>query len=195
MGETADQGGAAEAASVGSAPAGEIPSTAAAPPAIDPALIRRAQGGDALAMNDLLDRLAPYVGRLCGPIALQDAADAAQEALIVVFRNLRGLREPAALYGWVRTIAVREAVRVARRSARVRPAEPADVPAPGSPELAADIQDVLDRLSPEHRAILVLREIEGLDEKTAGDLLHISPGTAKSRLSRAKSTFRKAWDS
>ena len=176
-----------------------MPTTSAAPPfidpAIDPALIRRAQSGDALAMNDLLDRLAPYVGRLCGPIALQDAADAAQEALIVVFRNLRGLREPAALYGWVRTIAVREAVRVAQRSARVRPAELADVPAPGSPELAADSRDVLDRLSPEHRAILVLREIEGIDEKTAGVLLQISPGTVKSRLSRAKSTFRKAWDS
>lgn len=113
----------------------------------------------------------------------------------MVFQNLRGLREPAALYGWVRTIAVREAVRVARLSARTRPAELADLPMPGSPELAAEIQDVLDRLSPEHRAILVLREIEGLDEKTAGELLRIAPGTAKSRLSRAKSTFRKAWTS
>ena len=160
-----------------------------------PDLVRAAQRGDALAMNELLDLLAPYVGRLCGPIALQDSADAAQEALIAVFQNLKGLREPAALYGWVRTIAVREAVRVAQRSARIRPAELAEVPAPGSPELAADIRDVLDRLSPEHRAILVLREIEGLDEKTAGDLLRISPGTAKSRLSRAKSSFRKAWNS
>jgi len=162
---------------------------------VDPALVSRAQRGDALAMETLLDLLTPFVARLCGPIALQDSADAAQEALIVVFRNLRALREPAALHGWVRTIAVREAVRVAQRSARTRPAELADLPAPGSAELAADIQDVLDRLSPEHRAILVLREIEGLDERTAGELLHISPGTAKSRLSRAKSTFRKAWTS
>lgn len=60
---------------------------------------------------------------------------------------------------------MREAVRVAQRSVRVRPAEPAEIPASGSPEPAADIRDVLDRLSPEHRAILVLREIEGLDEK------------------------------
>jgi RNA polymerase sigma-70 factor (ECF subfamily) len=158
-------------------------------------LVRAAQRGDALAMNELLDEMAPYVGRLCGPIALQDSADAAQEALIAVFQGLRGLREPEALHGWVRTIAVREAVRVAQRSARIRPAELAEIPAPGSPELAADIRDVLDRLSPEHRAILVLREIEGLDEKAAGDLLQISPGTAKSRLSRAKSNFRKAWTS
>lgn len=33
-------------------------------------LVRRAQRGDALAMGELLDLLAPYVGRLCGPIAL-----------------------------------------------------------------------------------------------------------------------------
>jgi RNA polymerase sigma-70 factor (ECF subfamily) len=158
-------------------------------------LVRSAQHGDAIAMNALLDRLTPYVGRLCGPIALQDSADAAQEALISVFQNLKALNEPAALYGWVRRIAVREAVRVAQRSARARPAELAELPAPGSPELAADIRDVLDRLSPEHRAILVLREIEGLDEKDAAQLLHISPGAAKSRLSRARSSFRKAWSS
>jgi len=158
-------------------------------------LVRSAQLGDALAMGALLDRLAPYVGRLCGPIALQDSADAAQEALIAVFQGLKTLREPSAIYGWVRRIAVREAVRVAQRSAKVRPAQAAELPAPGSAELAADIRDVLDRLSPEHRAILVLREVEGLDERDTARVLGISPGTAKSRLSRAKSNFRKAWGS
>jgi RNA polymerase sigma-70 factor (ECF subfamily) len=158
-------------------------------------LVRSAQSGDGLAMDALLDRLTPYVGRLCGPIALQDAPDAAQEALIAVFQGLKTLREPAALYGWVRRIAVREAVRVAQRSAKARPAQSAEIPAPGSAELSTDIRDVLDRLSPEHRAILVLREIEGLDERDAAQVLHISPGTAKSRLSRAKSSFRRAWTS
>ena len=110
-----------------------------------------------------------------------------------MFRGLKTLRSPAALYGWVRQIAVREAVRVAQRSAKARPAELADLPAPGSAELSTDIMDVLDRLSPEHRAILVLREIEGLDERHAAAVLRISPGTAKSRLSRAKSSFRRAW--
>jgi DNA-directed RNA polymerase specialized sigma24 family protein len=81
-------------------------------------LVDAAQHGDAIAMNDLLDLLAPYVGRLCGPIALQDAPDATQEALITIFRKLRQLREPAALFGWARAITVREAVRVG--SPRVR---------------------------------------------------------------------------
>jgi RNA polymerase sigma factor (sigma-70 family) len=156
-------------------------------------LVRAAQRGDALAMNDLLDLLAPYVGRLCGPIALQDGPDAAQEALIAVFRGLRQLREPAALFGWVRAIAVREAVRVARRAGRTVAGELADLPAPGDPQLAADVRDVLARLAPEHRAVLVLRDLEGLDEQAAAALLRVPQGTVKSRLSRARRSFRKEW--
>ncbi len=158
-------------------------------------LVRAAQRGDALAMNDLLDLLAPYVGRLCGPIALQDGPDAAQEALIAIFRGLGQLREPAALFGWVRAIAVREAVRVARRgqAGRTVAGALADVLAPGDPQLATDVRDVLARLAPEHRAVLVLRELEGLDEQAAAALLQLPRGTVKSRLSRARRSFRKEW--
>lgn len=157
-------------------------------------LVRRAQGGDTMAMARLIDVLAPYVGSLCGPIALQDGPDAAQEALTTVFRDLRALRDPDALYGWVRMITVREAVRLARRSRRSTPAELDDVPARGDPQLATDVRDVLDRLSPDHRAVLVLRDLESLDEKTVGALLDISTGTVKSRLHRARHSFRKAWN-
>ena len=156
-------------------------------------LVRAAQRGDGLAMAELVDALAPAVGRWCGPIALQEAEDAAQEALIAILRGLRGLRDPAALFGWARAIAVREAVRVARRAGREQPAELADVPAPGDPQLAADIRDVLGRLAPEHRAVLMLRDLEGLDERTAASLLGVPAGTVKSRLARARASFRKEW--
>ncbi len=158
-------------------------------------LVRAAQRGDALAMNDLLDLLAPYVGRLCGPIALQEGPDAAQEALIAVFRGLGQLREPAALFGWVRAIAVREAVRVARRgqAGRTVAGALAAVPAPGDPQLAVDVRSVLARLAPEHRAVLVLRDLERLDEQAAAALLEVPRGTVKSRLSRARRSFRKEW--
>lgn len=156
-------------------------------------LVRAAQRGDGLAMAELLDVLAPAVGRWCGPIALQDAPDAVQEALVAVFRCLKQLRDPAALRGWARAIAVREAVRVAQRAARERPAEIADVPARGDPMLAVDIRDVLDRLAPEQRAVLMLRDLEGLDERTVGEVLGLPTGTVKSRLSRARGNFRKEW--
>jgi RNA polymerase sigma factor (sigma-70 family) len=163
------------------------------PPAISPALVRAAQRGEQIAVADVLDALAPYVGRVCGPIALQDGPDAAQEALIAILKNLRGLREPAAIHGWARAIAVREAVRVARKAARAVPDELADLPAPGDPQLAADVRDVLTRLTPEHRAVLVLRDLEGLDEREAGALLNLPPGTVRTRLFRARRSFRKAW--
>lgn len=156
-------------------------------------LVRAAQRGDGLAMADLIDLLAPAVARWCGPIALQDAPDAAQEALIAVFRGIRGLTEPAALFGWARSIAVREALRVARRAARQRAAELADLPARDDPMLAVDIADLLDRLSPQHRAVLMLREVEGLDERRVAELLDVPPGTVKSRLARARRSFRKGW--
>jgi len=66
---------------------------------------------------------------------------------------------------------------------------------PGDPQLAADVRDVLSRLSPEHRAVLVLRDLEGLDERQTAELLNVATGTVKSRLSRARLSFRRAWQS
>ncbi|NUR31995.1 MAG: sigma-70 family RNA polymerase sigma factor, partial [Catenulispora sp.] len=143
-------------------------------------------------MDELITVLTPYVARLCGPIALADGPDAVQETLIVVLRRLGELREPASLFGWVRTIAVREAVRVARRATRDLPSEPAELPAPGDALLAADVRDVLARLSPEHRAVLTLRDLDGLDENEAAALLGVPVGTVRSRLSRARRGFRRA---
>ncbi|MER5730664.1 sigma-70 family RNA polymerase sigma factor [Streptomyces sp. NPDC002138] len=156
--------------------------------------MRRAQRGDALAMDELLGILAPRVGRICGPIALEDGADATQEALIAIFRNLRQLRSASALFGWARAIAAREAVRLAAQRNRVVVAEIADSPAVDvDVELTADIGDVLRRLSPEHRVVLALRHIEGLDEQEVSDVLAIPVGTVRSRLFRARDAFRKAW--
>ena len=96
--------------------------------------------------------------------------------------------------GWAPTLAVREAVRVAQQAVRAIPAELADVPVPGDPQLAADIQEVLRCLTPEHRAILVLRDLDGLDEREAGAMLAIPTGTVRSRLLRGRRAFRKAWE-
>jgi RNA polymerase sigma factor (sigma-70 family) len=161
----------------------------------DPAVVRAAQRGDPAALAELMEILAPYVGRICGPIALQDGPDAAQEALITILRGIRGLREPAALFGWARVIAVREAVRTARRAAPASPVPVEEIGARGDSQLGADIADTLTRLTPEHRAVLVLRDIEGLDEVQAGLILAVPPGTVRSRLFRARRGFRKAWES
>jgi RNA polymerase sigma factor (sigma-70 family) len=159
------------------------------------ATVVAAQRGDPMAMDALVDELMPYVGQICGAIALQHGEDAAQNALIAVLRNLRRLEQPAALRGWVRTIATREAVRVARRAKVERPL--ADVPEPrqasADPPASVEIRDQLERLEPEQRAVLVLRDLEGLGEQEVARLLALPEGTVKSRLHRARARFRKGW--
>ncbi|MFJ5880207.1 RNA polymerase sigma factor [Kitasatospora cineracea] len=162
-------------------------------------LVRRAQRGDVLAMDELLTLLAPRVARICGPIARQDAADATQETLLAVLRHLPGLRAPEALFGWVRAIAVRESVRIAARSRRTPPVDPATGPPPADPhppadpELAAALHDALARLPPAHRQVLTLRHLQDLDERTVAALLDLPLGTVRSRLHRARALFRRAW--
>jgi RNA polymerase sigma-70 factor (ECF subfamily) len=162
----------------------------------DAALVRAAQAGDAMAMHDLLIRLEPAVGRWCGPIALRDGPDAAQEALVTIFGKLDQLREPAALWSWARRIAIRAAIRIARQRQAVPPV-PADwfagIPAPEDPELSTEITAVLEGLAPEHRAVLVLRGVEGLTESEIAEVLNIPAGTVRSRLFRARRRFREEW--
>ena len=166
------------------------------PPRDVEALVRRAQRGDPAALEGLISELAPYLARICGSIALDAGDDALQEAMIVVVTNLASLRSPAAFRGWARTIAVREALRVVQ-ARRAVPIDPSTLEPIASPDrtAAVEIEDVLAGLSPDHRAVLVLRELEGLTEAQTADALGISVGTVKSRTARAKEAFVRRWTS
>jgi len=95
---------------------------------LDTRTITQAQRGDPRALDEVVRELMPYIGRICGAIALDRGDDAMQEAMTAVVRNLPSLREPAALRGWARRIAVREAVRVVSPS-RAVPVGPTDLAA------------------------------------------------------------------
>jgi RNA polymerase sigma factor (sigma-70 family) len=157
-------------------------------------LVRAAQRGEPLALAALLRALGPYVGRICGAIALDDGDDAMQETMIRVLKGIRWLLEPAALHGWVQRIAVREALKLARTRRILVPVEQVPEPPAGiGPELRVEVTDTLRHLTPEQRAILLLREREGSTEAQAAALLDIPVGTAKSRLHRARQAFRRRW--
>jgi RNA polymerase sigma factor (sigma-70 family) len=157
-------------------------------------LVRAAQRGEPLALAALLRALAPYVGRVCGAIALDDGDDAMQETMIRLLKGIHRLREPAALHGWVRRIAVREALKLTRTRSTLVPVEQLPEPPAGiAPELRVEVADTLRQLTPEQRAILFLRELEGFTEAEAAALLDIQVGTAKSRLHRARQAFRRRW--
>ena len=165
---------------------------------IDPALVRRAQRGDAWALDALVRALEPYLGRICGAIALQAGDDALQDTMIAIIRNLGSLRDPLAVRGWARRIAVREAVRTAR-GGRAVPVDPeqltAQLPAVRDDLSGVEVRSVLEQLMPEQRAVLVLRHLDDIGEQEMADLLGVAPGTVKSRLSRARAVFREQWSS
>lgn len=158
------------------------------------AQVRAAQRGDPQAMDMLLTELAPWVGRLCAAIALDQGEDAMQETLIVVLRNLPALRQPAAWRTWVRRIAVREALRMARHDRVVTMPDPPDVTISADLDTAIDVWDTLRKLPAQQRAVLVLRNLEDLSEQETAEVLGIPEGTVKSRLHRAQQGFRDYWE-
>jgi RNA polymerase sigma factor (sigma-70 family) len=162
---------------------------------VDPQKVEAAQRGDALALDELLDELAPYVRRLCAGIAPAAADDAAQEALLAIFRGLPSLQAPEAIMTWVRSITVRTAVRLARQPERETAAEGTADPGVSSGEVLVDIDDAVARLPIGQRIVLVLRARDGLSEQEIATTMGIPVGTVKSRLNRARAAFREAWES
>lgn len=159
-------------------------------------LVVRAQAGDTLALSDLLDLVSPFVLTICRAIAGAQAEDAAQEALIVVFRRFGNLREPTALRGWLRTVCTREALRLTadQNPPTLELEQAGQLTAPGpAPELYLALVQALASLPPEQRLPLVLREVEGLRDAEIARLLAAPLGTVKSRLHPARALFREAF--
>jgi RNA polymerase sigma factor (sigma-70 family) len=158
------------------------------------AQIRAAQRGDPVAMDALLTDLAPWVGRICAAIALEQGEDALQETLMVVLRNLPALRDPAAWRAWVRRIAVRESLRMVRDNREVSMRDLPEAMASSDLDTALDVRDTLRKLPAQQRAVLVLRNLEDLSEQETAEVLGVPEGTVKSRLHRARQGFRDRWE-
>jgi RNA polymerase sigma factor (sigma-70 family) len=159
------------------------------PPMDDTVL--RAMQGDADAFERLVERYQKMAVGYAWSV-LRDfhlAQDAAQEAFIRAFMDLRSLREPKAFSSWLRRIVFKQCDRILRRKA----------PPPTEPEdCRASPQDVLDTISRSetarevHRAMLLLSEkeresvslfyIDGYTMAEVGDFLGVPVSTVKNRL-------------
>src|SRR5215472_8961903 len=84
-------------------------------------LVTRAAGGEAAAWNELVERYAPMVWSICTRYRLssQDVEDVGQNVWLRLVEQIRNLREPAALPGWLATTAQRECLRVLRKHDRL----------------------------------------------------------------------------
>lgn len=159
--------------------------------------IGRAANGDPEGFTWLLTRYRDRVVRLAAHVLRRpdEAEDVAQETFIRAFRGLRSFRGQARFYTWLYHIALRvcaERCRSARWSAEA-PWPTSDCPLPAAGAHDADrlaVEALLDQLSPQARAALVLREIDGMAYDEVAAALDIPVGTVRSRLHSAKARFR-----
>lgn len=133
-------------------------------------------------------------------LVLRDGAqadDATQEALVAAWRQLPSLRDPDRFEPWLHRLLVRACYREASRHRRRRTIEarvtPLETMAPDPGLLIAD-QDQLgrgfDRLSPEQRALVVLRIHLEVPVRDTAEILGLPEGTVKSRLNRTIQELR-----
>jgi RNA polymerase sigma-70 factor (ECF subfamily) len=138
------------------------------PSAAEAALLRAGQAGDREALDELLAQHERRVLAVCHGILghAEDAEDAAQETLYRALRALPHFRLDASFRTWLLRIAVNVSLNWKRNR---RPTEPWDEEQPtalaDSPEtivlLRIQVSEALGELSPHHRAVLLLREMEG----------------------------------
>jgi RNA polymerase sigma-70 factor, ECF subfamily len=171
-----------------------------APERSEAELLEAARGGDREAALGLLERYRDSVYRfgmrMCSDVT--DAEDVLQETLLTAAEALPGFRGEAALSSWLYAI-TRSACAKRRRSAgKTEPLDPGTVvdPAPAPDEALSrqQLQAILDRalesLEPDHREVVLLRDVEGLSAPEVAQALEISVPAVKSRLHRARQVLR-----
>jgi RNA polymerase sigma factor (sigma-70 family) len=156
-------------------------------------LVVAAQRGDVESITALVAGSHPHVQRfahaLCATPA--DAEDAAQEALIVLYRKIGTLRASAALASWMFRIVRNECLRRARLAIRSREAV-ADTAMPSAEDAVLDrleaerIAAAIAALPADQRRVLIMRDIQGHSGRTVAAALGLSVAAMKSRLRRAR---------
>lgn len=174
----------------------------------DDELIERIRNGDQAAMRRLVDRHQRRLYQLALGILKdhEDALDVVQEAFIKVHSNLSKFKGDSAFYTWIYRITYNLSIDVVRKSGRghtvaVEDSTLTDEGEQYEPygeqsqspqkaalrgELGAHLQRALATLSENHRAIIVMREVDGLSYEELSDALGVPKGTVMSRLFHAR---------
>jgi RNA polymerase sigma-70 factor (ECF subfamily) len=171
-------------------------------------LIERCQNGDTSAFNELVTRYRQRAFAMIYHMVRneQDAWDLTQDGFLKAWKSINRFRGQSSFYTWLYRILTNITIDWLRKKQIESGAELNDevdldvapgavtVPhqevAPGSAltdkEIRARIDEAIARLSPEHRAVVVLREIDGLEYQEIADHIGCSLGTVMSRLFYAR---------
>ena len=174
----------------------------------DLSLINRFKAGDTSVFEEILLKYQDRIYNLCRYMLgnAHDAEDAAQDVFLKAYQNLNRFKPEASLLTWLYRIAINTCIDYRRKpffeSVFKNSKEgdvfvvdqPSDSPSPEklyeSKEIGNAIQFALGRLSEKLRTVIVLKEIEGLSYEEISEVLDVSIGTVKSRISRAREKLK-----
>ena len=174
----------------------------------DQELVGASRHGDKGAFRELVE----HYQRKVVSVALgmvhnrDDAMEIAQETFIKAFENLDKFKGESSFYTWLYRIVVNRAIDFQRRERRhptigledwagesqryeeilkeERPSDPYD--ATESREVGARVTEAINELTPDHKAVILLREVEGLSYEEISRVMQCSKGTVMSRLHYAR---------
>jgi RNA polymerase sigma-70 factor (ECF subfamily) len=177
-------------------------------PEIDPDLLRRAQAGDEMAFGVIMRTEYARTYRLAYAILHNeaDARDVCQEAWLTIWKQLGTFRGDSRFTTWLHPIVTRKALDHLRKRRRwfdrFLPFDHGDdatavtVPEPATEDTARDqtegnetvarVRTAIASLPPKHRAVLALREMEGLTYEEIAQATGVPVGTVMSRLFHAR---------
>jgi len=169
-------------------------------------LVAQAQAGDIRAFARLVERYQTPVVHFCQRMvgSAQDAEDLAQESFVRLHRHLARLQPQArfstVLFGIARNLALnhlRDGRRRGRNQAQPLDERPHADNRQYEPDQQARLQEIaraleagMAALSEEHREVLLLRELQGLDYDNIARVVGCRKGTVKSRIARAREQLR-----
>jgi RNA polymerase sigma-70 factor (ECF subfamily) len=172
-------------------------SVKASQPFEDLELIRRSQSGDTEAFDELVSKYrAKIFTMVYGMVRNEhDASDLAQEGFLKAWRSIHRFDGRSSFYTWLYRITVNLTLDSLRRKGRCQEVElsdaiPSFVPGPGvnyeRAEIREQVNAALAQLSPEHRVVVVMRELEDMQYHEIAEVLNLSVGTVMSRLFYAR---------
>jgi RNA polymerase sigma-70 factor (ECF subfamily) len=169
-------------------------------------LIERCRAGDEQACEELVrqyqDRVFALIYRITGDA--ERVEDIAQEVFLRAFRSLKKFRGGSSFYTWLYRITVNTTLNALRASSRRQetslealdglegPVDPGADPveAAAHRQVARRVKEAIDQLDEQYRAIVYLREIQGLSYEEIAEVVALPVGTVKSRLFRARQNLK-----
>lgn len=170
----------------------------------DRVLVERSQEGDCAAFDTLVIKYSPRLYSLIYHMTShrEDTHDLLQEVFARAFRNLRSFRGQSGFYTWIYTIAVNLTLNFLKRRNRrhlislddidsgvQNDGEFLELTATSDPvretglrELQRHLNEALQKLSEDHRAVVTMFDIQGMPHAEISRILSVSEGTVRSRL-------------